>query len=92
IREPDISREEYEQLKEANRANPNFCIDTRTAAVVASDTVSGQVLYQNWLRTMLGQSEEVTFQERNGEIVEDAEGNPVVIALFMSACLERQSR
>jgi hypothetical protein len=77
-RDPDITREEYERLKEANRANPDFCIDTRTAAVVASDTVSGQVLYQNWLRTMLGQSEEVTFQQRNGEVVEDAEGNPVV--------------
>lgn len=78
IRMDDLTQEEYNDLKEDNQANPNFCIDTRTAAVTASDTVSNQVLYQNWLRTMLGQSEEVTFQERNGEVVEDAEGNPVV--------------
>jgi hypothetical protein len=76
IREDGMDRERYDELKELN--GEDFCIDTRTAAVVASDTVSGQVLYQNWLRTMLGQSEEVTFQERDGEVVEDAEGNPVV--------------
>jgi hypothetical protein len=73
---PDIDQDRYEELKELN--GDDFCIDTRSAAVTASDTVSGQVLYQNWLRTMLGQSEEVTFQERNGEVVEDSEGNPVV--------------
>jgi hypothetical protein len=78
IREDGMDQERYDELKDDNEQNPNFCIDTRTAAVVASDTVSGQVLYQNWLRTMLGQSEEVTFQQRDGEIVEDAEGNPVV--------------
>jgi hypothetical protein len=78
IREDGMDQDRYDDLKEDNQANPNFCIDTRTAAVVASDTVSGQVLYQNWLRTMLGQSEEVKFQERDGEVVEDAEGNPVV--------------
>ncbi|MEU6857656.1 MFS transporter [Glycomyces sp. NPDC046736] len=78
-RKTGISRAEYERLKEANEANPNYCIDTRSAAVVASDTVSGQVLYQNWLRTMLGQGEEVRFQERNGEPVEDTDGNPVVL-------------
>ncbi|MCD0442300.1 hypothetical protein LO763_01500 [Glycomyces sp. A-F 0318] len=76
IREDGMDQDRYDELKELN--GENFCIDTRTAAVVASDTVSGQVLYQNWLRTMLGQSEEVTYQERNGEVVEDAEGNPVV--------------
>lgn len=76
IREDGMDQERYDELKELN--GENFCIDTRTAAVVASDTVSGQVLYQNWLRTMLGQSEEVTFEERNGEVVEDDEGNPVV--------------
>jgi hypothetical protein len=76
IREDGMDQERYDELKELN--GEDFCIDTRTAAVVASDTVSGQVLYQNWLRTMLGQSEEVRFQERNGEVVEDAEGNPVV--------------
>ncbi|WP_112139361.1 MFS transporter [Glycomyces dulcitolivorans] len=78
VRIDGLTQQEYEDLKEDNEANPNFCIDTRSAAVTASDTVSGQVLYQNWLRTMLGQSEEVTFQERNGEVVEDSEGNPVV--------------
>jgi hypothetical protein len=77
IREDGMDQDRYDELKELN--GEDFCIDTRTAAVVASDTVSGQVLYQNWLRTMLGQSEEVTFQERGGEVVEDAEGNPVVI-------------
>ena len=76
IREDGMTQDRYDELKEHN--GEDFCIDTRTAAVVASDTVSGQVLYQNWLRTMLGQSEEVTFQERDGEPVEDAEGNPVV--------------
>lgn len=76
IREDGMDQERYDELKELN--GENFCVDTRSAAVVASDTVSGQVLYQNWLRTMLGQSEEVTFQERDGEVVEDAEGNPVV--------------
>lgn len=76
IREADIDRDRYDELKELN--GEDFCIDTRSAAVVASDTVAGQVLYQNWLRTMLGQSEEVTFQQRDGEVVEDAEGNPVV--------------
>jgi hypothetical protein len=76
IREDGMDQDRYDELKELN--GEDFCIDTRTAAVVASDTVSGQVLYQNWLRTMLGQSEEVRFQERNGEVVEDAEGNPVV--------------
>ncbi|MQM28518.1 MFS transporter [Glycomyces albidus] len=76
IREANIDQDRYDELKELN--GEDFCIDTRSAAVTASDTVSGQVLYQNWLRTMLGQSEEVTFQERNGEVVEDAEGNPVV--------------
>ncbi|RRR99468.1 hypothetical protein [Glycomyces terrestris] len=78
VRIDGLTQQEYEDLKEDNEANPDFCIDTRSAAVTASDTVSGQVLYQNWLRTMLGQSEEVTFQERNGEVVEDGEGNPVV--------------
>jgi hypothetical protein len=78
VRIDGLTQQEYEDLKEDNEANPNFCIDTRSAAVTASDTVSGQVLYQNWLRTMLGQSEEVTFQERGGEVVEDSEGNPVV--------------
>ncbi|MEU6246678.1 hypothetical protein [Glycomyces sp. NPDC047010] len=78
VRIDDLTSQEYEDLKEDNAANPNFCIDTRSAAVTASDTVSGQVLYQNWLRTMLGQSEEVKFRERNGEVVEDEEGNPVV--------------
>ncbi|GAA1660896.1 hypothetical protein GCM10009830_02490 [Glycomyces endophyticus] len=73
---PDIDSDRYEELKELN--GDDFCIDTRSAAVTASDTVSGQVLYQNWLRTMLGQSEEVTFEERGGEVVEDDEGNPVV--------------
>jgi len=72
----NLTQARYDELKELN--GENFCIDTRSAAVVASDTVSGQVLYQNWLRTMLGQSEEVKFQERNGEPVEDGEGNPVV--------------
>jgi hypothetical protein len=76
IREDGMDQDRYDELKELN--GENFCVDTRSAAVVASDTVSGQVLYQNWLRTMLGQSEEVTFQERDGEVVEDAEGNPVV--------------
>ena len=76
IREDGMDQDRYDELKELN--GEDFCIDTRTAAVVASDTVSGQVLYQNWLRTMLGQSEEVTFQEHNGDVVEDAEGNPVV--------------
>jgi hypothetical protein len=76
IREDGMTQDRYDELKELN--GENFCIDTRSAAVVASDTVSGQVLYQNWLRTMLGQSEEVTFQERDGKVVEDAEGNPVV--------------
>ncbi|MFC3493289.1 MFS transporter [Glycomyces rhizosphaerae] len=76
LREDGMDQERYDELKENN--GEDFCIDTRTAAVVASDTVSGQVLYQNWLRTMLGQSEEVAFQERDGEPVEDAEGNPVV--------------
>ncbi|MEU5871847.1 hypothetical protein AB0A73_09840 [Glycomyces sp. NPDC047369] len=73
---PDVDQDRYDELKELN--GDDFCIDTRSAAVTASDTVSGQVLYQNWLRTMLGQSEEVTFRERNGEVVEDDEGNPVV--------------
>jgi hypothetical protein len=76
IREDGMTQDRYDELKELN--GENFCIDTRSAAVVASDTVSGQVLYQNWLRTMLGQSEEVEFQERDGEVVEDADGNPVV--------------
>ncbi|WP_091036392.1 hypothetical protein [Glycomyces harbinensis] len=76
VRIDNLSQSEYDELKELN--GDGFCIDTRSAAVVASDTVSGQVLYQNWLRTMLGQSEEVTFQERNGDVVEDDEGNPVV--------------
>lgn len=76
IREDGMTQDRYDELKELN--GEDFCIDTRSAAVVASDTVAGQVLYQNWLRTMLGQSEEVTFQERDGEPVEDAEGNPVV--------------
>ncbi|WP_335991979.1 hypothetical protein [Glycomyces sp. MUSA5-2] len=73
---PGVDQDRYDELKELN--GDDFCIDTRSAAVTASDTVSGQVLYQNWLRTMLGQSEEVTFRERNGEVVEDDEGNPVV--------------
>ncbi|PRY60847.1 hypothetical protein [Glycomyces artemisiae] len=73
---PGVDQDRYDELKELN--GDDFCIDTRSAAVTASDTVSGQVLYQNWLRTMLGQSEEVTFRERNGEVVEDAEGNPEV--------------
>ncbi|NUQ90655.1 MAG: MFS transporter [Glycomyces artemisiae] len=73
---PGVDQDRYDELKELN--GDDFCIDTRSAAVTASDTVSGQVLYQNWLRTMLGQSEEVTFRERNGEVVEDDEGNPEV--------------
>nr|BFF22573.1 hypothetical protein GCM10025732_05380 [Glycomyces mayteni] len=73
---PGVDQDRYDELKELN--GDDFCIDTRSAAVTASDTVSGQVLYQNWLRTMLGQSEEVKFRERNGEVVEDEEGNPVV--------------
>ena len=76
LREDGMTQDRYDELKQNN--GEDFCIDTRTAAVVASDTVSGQVLYQNWLRTMLGQSEEVTFQERDGKPVEDAEGNPIV--------------
>jgi hypothetical protein len=76
---PNATRAEVEELKELNQSNPNFCVDTRTASVTASDTVSNQVLYQNWLRTMLGQSEEVTYREQNGEIVEDSEGNPIVL-------------
>jgi hypothetical protein len=76
IREDGMTQDRYDELKDLN--GEDFCIDTRNASVVASDTVAGQVLYQNWLRTMLGQSEEVTFQERDGEVVEDAEGNPVV--------------
>lgn len=76
IREDGMTQDRYDELKELN--GEDFCIDTRNASVVASDTVAGQVLYQNWLRTMLGQGEEVTFQERDGEPVEDAEGNPVV--------------
>lgn len=76
IREPDITRARYNELKELN--GESFCIDTRSAAVVASDTVSGQVLYQNWLRTMLGQGEEYTYQKVNGRTVVDDNGNPVV--------------
>ncbi|GAA2269505.1 hypothetical protein GCM10009853_023850 [Glycomyces scopariae] len=78
IRMEGLSQREYNDLKEDNAANPNFCIDTRSAAVTASDTVSGQVLYQNWLRTILGQAEEFEYEERNGEVVLDSEGNPVV--------------
>ncbi|THV30121.1 MFS transporter [Glycomyces paridis] len=78
-REDDLTQAEYDRLKEANQANPNFCIDTRSAAVTAADTVSSQVLYQNWLRTMLGQSEEFTYEKRGGEVVEDDDGNPVVL-------------
>ncbi|THV41408.1 hypothetical protein [Glycomyces buryatensis] len=76
-RHENLTREEYEELKRNNRVDPTYCIDTRTAAVTASDTVSSEVLYQNWLRTMLGQSEEVTFERSNGEIVEE-NGDPVV--------------
>ena len=40
IREDGMDQDRYDELKEDN-GEPNFCIDTRTAAVVASDTVSG---------------------------------------------------
>ncbi|WP_051703776.1 hypothetical protein [Glycomyces sp. NRRL B-16210] len=76
IREPDITRARYNELKDLN--GESFCIDTRSAAVVASDTVSGQVLYQNWLRTMLGQGEEFRYERSNGKIVQDSNGNPVI--------------
>ncbi|WP_051325200.1 hypothetical protein [Glycomyces tenuis] len=73
---PGLSNREYE---EARRANPDAeCIDTRSAAVKASDMSTGDVLYQNWLRAMLGQSEEVTYQQEDGEVAEDDEGNPEV--------------
>lgn len=73
---PGLDNREYE---EARRANPDVdCIDTRSAAVKASDMSTGDVLYQNWLRAMLGQGEEVTYQERDGKPVEDEDGNPSV--------------
>ena len=75
-REDDLTNAEYRRLKELN--GEDFCIDTRTSAVVASDTVSNEVLYQNWLRTMLGQSEEVTYERDNGEIATDEDGDPIV--------------
>jgi uncharacterized membrane protein YgcG len=75
---PNATRDEVENLEELNEHIPGFCVDTRTASVTASDTVANQVLYQNWLRSMLGQSEEVKFQERDGEPVLDANGYPVV--------------
>ncbi|GAB3656035.1 MFS transporter [Glycomyces tarimensis] len=73
---PGISNAEYERIKDATRGQA--CIDTRSAAVKASDMSTGDVLYQNWLRAMLGQGEEATFTEVDGEPVEDSEGNPEV--------------
>ncbi|WP_199034210.1 hypothetical protein [Glycomyces salinus] len=73
----DLTEDEVEEMLDRNRNNPNFCIDTRSASVLASDLVSNEVLYQNWLRTMLGQSEEFEYERENGEIVTE-DGNPVV--------------
>lgn len=74
---PSLSNGEYE---EARRANPDAqCIDTRSAAVKASDMSTGDVLYQNWLRAMLGQGEEVSYKKNGGEIAQDADGNPEVV-------------
>ncbi|MCH7229364.1 hypothetical protein L0U85_00580 [Glycomyces sp. L485] len=73
---PGLSNSEY---RETRRANPDAdCIDTRSAAVKASDMSTGDVLYQNWLRAMLGQGEEVTFNQVNGEDLEDDDGNPQI--------------
>ena len=73
---PGVSNREYEEVR---RANPDTdCIDTRNAAIKASDMSTGDVLYQNWLRAMVGQNEEVTYQESDGDPVEDEDGNPTV--------------
>ncbi|GAB3220046.1 hypothetical protein GCM10027447_03940 [Glycomyces halotolerans] len=73
---PGLSDAEYE---EARRANPDAeCIDTRSAAVKASDMSTGDVLYQNWLRAMLGQGEDVEYRTQGGEIADDEDGNPDV--------------
>ncbi|WP_100448905.1 hypothetical protein [Glycomyces xiaoerkulensis] len=76
INRPGATRSEYDQALEDN---PHAdCIDTRSAAVKASDMSTGDVLYQNWLRAMLGQGEQVDYREENGEVVEDDDGNPDV--------------
>ncbi|WP_051393114.1 hypothetical protein [Glycomyces arizonensis] len=75
ISKPGISNSEYEDLIEDN---PSLCVDTRSAAVKASDMSTGDVIYQNWLRAMLGQGEEVSYSKDDGEVAEDEEGNPEV--------------
>jgi hypothetical protein len=76
ISEPGLSNAAYNSLREDTP--DGLCIDTRSAAVKASDMATGDVLYQNWLRAMVGQGEEVRYQTRNGRVVEDSNGNPVV--------------
>ncbi|WP_156937645.1 MFS transporter [Haloglycomyces albus] len=70
IEAPGADQDEYEEIKEYN---PDDCIDTRGGAVKASDMVVDKVLYENWLRAMLGQGTEFTPTDD-----EDEDGNPVV--------------
>ncbi|MFC4337068.1 hypothetical protein [Salininema proteolyticum] len=66
----NYSDEEYEERKENN---PHRCIDTRSGAIKASDMVVDKVLYENWLRSMVGQGSEYDPTDE-----EDEDGNPVV--------------
>ncbi|MGH8794555.1 MAG: MFS transporter [Stackebrandtia sp.] len=55
------------------------CKDVRTAAEKSSDMVTGEILYHNWIRAVLGNGEEVEYKRNSdGDVVNDDEGNPIV--------------
>jgi hypothetical protein len=51
--------------------NPDACIDKRSPAIRASDTVTESMLYRNWLRGVLGSADSET-AKKYGEALYDA--------------------
>jgi hypothetical protein len=55
------------------------CKDLRSPAMRASDMATGEILYENWIRSELGQNEKVTYKrDSKGDVVKDGNGDPVV--------------
>ncbi|GAA4912159.1 hypothetical protein GCM10023223_33740 [Stackebrandtia albiflava] len=55
------------------------CLDLRSPATRASDMATGEILYNNWIRSVLGQSEEVVYEtDADGDVLTDDQGRPVV--------------
>lgn len=75
LNEPGIDEDEYDEIADLY---PDDCIDTRSASVKASDMAVGDILYQSWVRAVLGQNEQVDYSMEDGDPEVDDDGNLVV--------------